>query len=371
MASLEVRKDYYVIVFYSANQTPSKKKLVFKKANYTKKRILEIKAELELRYKTGDFNPWLQDLDINEPEARVPSISTVIEEYISEKSKSDWANTTAIHYQGRLRRFSRELEGMPVDRLTIDKVNDYINRPGLAYDTKHSEKRMLTTLVRYLGKKGYVELPAEQIKVYALHKPDSAIKYISLADQRKLERYIYKKVRKEIRKGYQTHEVNSMWLIDFMRWQRYSGMRISETLRLRVRDIDTVNWRITIRQTKAGKVQYLHIAEVAQLRKIAMRKIRQAKANPNALLFNKKNSNYVAKQFRVHRDEALPGSKATVHTFRHTCAIDLLKAGVDIYRVMRWLRHADVSTTMIYADMLGLDVACEVGRAFSEKKDPF
>lgn len=371
MASLEILKKYYVLVFSSADRTTSRKKIYFKRAYFTKKRMLEIKAELELRYKTGDFNPWLQDVTANIPDRRVPLIKTVIEDYIFEKAKSDWNDTTAINNQGRLRKFCRQLQGLPIDRLTIEHINDYINRPGLAYDTKHSEKRMLTTLVRYLGKKGYVELPAEQIKVYALHKPDSAIKYISLADQRKLERYIYKKVRKEIRKGYQTHEVNSMWLIDFIRWQRYSGMRISETLRLRVRDIDTGNLRVTIRQTKAGKVQYLHIAEVAQLRKIAMRKIRQAKGKPDALLFGKKNANYVSKQFRSYRDEALPGSKASVHTFRHTCAIDLLKAGVDIYRVMRWLRHADVSTTMIYADMLGLDVAREVGRAFSEKKDPF
>jgi hypothetical protein len=37
-----------------------------------------------------------------------------------------------------------------------------------------------------------------------------------------------------------------LWLIDFIDWQRYSGMRLSETLNLTPRSINTNSWYVTI-----------------------------------------------------------------------------------------------------------------------------
>jgi site-specific recombinase XerD len=39
------------------------------------------------------------------------------------------------------------------------------------------------------------------------------------------------------------------------------------------------------------------------------------------------------------------------HTFRHTFASRLVQEGVSIYKVSRWLGHASVNTTMIYAHL--------------------
>lgn len=367
MATLESREHYYIIIFYSRHRTPRKKSLLFKKSSHTKKRVLEIKAELEYRYKSGDYDPWAQELHVeNHLQLK---LKDVIEEYVEFKSTNDWGDNTSVYSSGLIRTLGQGLPGLHIDQLKTEHLNAFINRPGLAHATKISYKRVLTTFANYLIEKEYSDsdsIKVKQIKVHASAKPSAGIKYISLEDQRQIEKHIYCKVRQHITKGVQTHEVNALWLIDFIRWQRYTGMRISETLRLKVGDIDTDNWQITIRETKAGKVQYLHIGSIHLLKKIALRKIRHANGKQDALLFNKRNANYVAKLFRTYRNEALPSSTVTIHTFRHTCAIDLLKAGVDIYRVMRWLRHADVSTTMIYADMLSIDVSAEVARAFNK-----
>ena len=44
----------------------------------------------------------------------------------------------------------------------------------------------------------------------------------------------------------------------------------------------------------------------------------------------------------------LAGQKVTPHTLRHTCAMALLQAGVDVTVIALWLGHEQVDTTLIY-----------------------
>ena len=39
------------------------------------------------------------------------------------------------------------------------------------------------------------------------------------------------------------------------------------------------------------------------------------------------------------------------HTFRHTAAVHLLEAGVEVNVIRGWLGHADLSTTNRYAEI--------------------
>ena len=50
------------------------------------------------------------------------------------------------------------------------------------------------------------------------------------------------------------------------------------------------------------------------------------------------------------------------YPLRHTCCIELLRNGVPIYTVQRWMRHSSVQTTQNYADLLKSDVGEQVGR---------
>ena len=67
----------------------------------------------------------------------------------------------------------------------------------------------------------------------------------------------------------------------------------------------------------------------------------------------------VAARLALYRDVAAQGcpslqeKRLTPHVLRHTCAMTLLRAGVDVAVIALWLGHADVRSTNVYlhADM--------------------
>src|SRR6516225_8799934 len=45
------------------------------------------------------------------------------------------------------------------------------------------------------------------------------------------------------------------------------------------------------------------------------------------------------------------GKRVSPHTIRHTTAVHLLRAGVDINTIRAWLGHVSLDTTHIYAEV--------------------
>jgi hypothetical protein len=87
----------------------------------------------------------------------------------------------------------------------------------------------------------------------------------------------------DLKKSYQKENNNALWLIDFIHWQRLSGMRLSETLYLRAGDINTQSWEIMIGNdrfvTKNKKKQILPIESLEPLKEIAKNELAQCKTD--------------------------------------------------------------------------------------------
>jgi site-specific recombinase XerD len=50
-------------------------------------------------------------------------------------------------------------------------------------------------------------------------------------------------------------------------------------------------------------------------------------------------------------DDSRAGRKVSPHLFRHTAAVHLLEAGVEVNVIRAWLGHADLTTTNRYAEI--------------------
>ena len=53
----------------------------------------------------------------------------------------------------------------------------------------------------------------------------------------------------------------------------------------------------------------------------------------------------------AHLDDARTDRTVSPHTFRHTAAVHLLEAGVEVNVIRGWLGHADLTTTNRYAEI--------------------
>jgi integrase/recombinase XerD len=59
----------------------------------------------------------------------------------------------------------------------------------------------------------------------------------------------------------------------------------------------------------------------------------------------------VVRRHTAHLDDGRTGRRASPHIFRHTAAVHLLEAGVDVNVIRGWLGHADLTTTNRYAEI--------------------
>jgi integron integrase len=174
-----------------------------------------------------------------------------------------------------------------------------------------------------------------------------------------------------------------------------SGMRLSECLRLRVKDIDFGQQRIIVRSAKGANERSTLLPETLitplQIQIQTSQLIHQKDLNegygeaklpfalnrkyPNAgkewiwqyvfpasqrstdpetgeIRRHHLDSSTVQKSVRRAAQKAKIEKRITPHTFRHSFATHLLEAGYDIRTVQELLGHKDVKTTMIYTHVL-------------------
>ena len=138
-----------------------------------------------------------------------------------------------------------------------------------------------------------------------------------------------------------------------------AGLRASEALHLRARDIDWTSGQIMVREGKGKKDRSLWLNE-ADLDLLRSWKSRRPIAGE--LLFTTLHGTPLKDRdlrAMVKRRARKTGIVKDVHPhmLRHTFATDLYRVTKDIRLVQKTLGHADLSTTMIYTHLVDDDVA--------------
>lgn len=130
-----------------------------------------------------------------------------------------------------------------------------------------------------------------------------------------------------------------------------TGMRASETIALKWRDIDFGKNLICIDYQKNGKLDYIPMNQ--NTRNILMGVSRQGNSD---YVFNKFNNKpfggyeIISHNFKDIVDE-LKIKGSSFHTLRHTFASYLAMAGVDLYRISKLMRHSSIKMTERYAHL--------------------
>lgn len=126
-----------------------------------------------------------------------------------------------------------------------------------------------------------------------------------------------------------------------------SAMRISEALSL---DRDQIENRSAIIIGKGNKMRMVYIDKGTE--KI-LNEYLDTRTDDNVALFvtrkgDRLTTNGAYSRVRTVRRRANINKKVHPHTFRHSCATDMLNNGADIYSVAEVLGHANINTTKRY-----------------------
>jgi len=128
-----------------------------------------------------------------------------------------------------------------------------------------------------------------------------------------------------------------------------AGLRISELVNLKIKDIDSERMQIRVVQAKGKKDRYTLLGE--KTLEILRKYVSEYKPK-NWLFEGMKGEQYstssIQANLKIAVDKVGIKKRVTVHTLRHSFATHLLEAGTDIRYIQSLLGHSSGKTTEIY-----------------------
>ena len=148
-----------------------------------------------------------------------------------------------------------------------------------------------------------------------------------------------------------------------------SGLRVSETARLKMTDIDSKRMTVRISQGKGGD-RYSILAQTA------LEQLRQywKKYRPQQWLFEgQKQDDHISIStiqsiFRAAIKRARITKPVSIHTLRHSFATHLIEAGTSLHHVQLLLGHRSPTTTTVYLHVSRLNLAQVISPLDKAKK---
>lgn len=142
-----------------------------------------------------------------------------------------------------------------------------------------------------------------------------------------------------------------------------TGLRNAQLRRLTVGDLDLQDQKLFIDKFKGANNKVVPIGE--WLLPFLLKYLNEARSlfasNGTDLLFPSKNGRLITQanlrdMIRKYRLRMGTAKRITPHTFRHCAATHLLKAGLDVRYVQKFLGHADIKSTLVYTHLITDDL---------------
>lgn len=126
-----------------------------------------------------------------------------------------------------------------------------------------------------------------------------------------------------------------------------AGMRVSEAINLKWKDIDLDRNTIHIKNSKGGKDRIVMLATKVKAQ------LKEAPTKKGIVFTTNRGDRHTTRSIQeiVSKAASIAGINKDVspHSLRHSFATHLLENGTDIGHIKELLGHSDIKTTMIYA----------------------
>lgn len=128
-----------------------------------------------------------------------------------------------------------------------------------------------------------------------------------------------------------------------------SGLRVSEVIKIKVKDVNIDELTLLIRDAKGGKDR---ISISPEKLKSELQNMMTGKIGDQYLFESERGGRLTTRTAQAVFEKSLKiagiKKKATFHSLRHSFATHLLENGVDVRYIQQLLGHASISTTQLY-----------------------
>ena len=269
-----------------------------------------------------------------------------------------YPDNTVNSYLSDITIFKEYLSSLKINYLKVDKdiIREYLKVLGNSNYKSSSINRILSSLKNYYEYLEYKHL-IEYNPLKDLNRPKKEKRLPNFINNNDYEEIIKKSLERTDFIGRR----NTL-LLELL---YSSGIRISEALNIKIKDINMGDKSIRI-LGKGSKMRIVYFGEYAKEYLEEYLKVRNSSLeylflNKNNTLLTRRGAEYIISNLVK---TSLLKKKVTPHTFRHSYATEMLNNGADIRNVQELLGHSSLSTTGIYTHVTNEAVRREYLKAF-------
>ncbi len=285
-----------------------------------------LKKEI-INYKGGEINP------VN------AHVLPAMEQHLKLKA---YSRSTITTYLGEMMQLLKILKTIPADELTPEHLKRYLihcyEKLKLTENTLHSRiNAMKYYYEQVLSREKFfweIPRPKKQQQLPSFFNQNDIVAIIKSTDNLK-------------------HKVMMMLAYS-------SGLRVSEVVGMKTRNIDESRMCILVEQAKGKKDRMVNLSPVLLVMLREYKNQYQPAANGYLFPGQFKGEPYSTRSMQVvlaaAKEKAGILKKGSVHALRHSFATHLLDKGTDVTIIMKLMGHNDIKTTLRYLHVTNRDV---------------
>ena len=263
-----------------------------------------------------------------------PVNQSVIDRVTEHLQLKSYSASTIRTYVNEVKQFLSVLGSRPAESLTVEQLKRYLvycsEVLGLTENTLHSR---INALKFY-----YEQVLGREKFFWEIPRPKKPLQLPNVLGERELQR-MFSSVRNLKHKA--------------ILFTAYSaGLRVSEVVRLKLKDIDSDRMQLFIERSKGKKDRYVGLSVL--LLDVLREYIRRCHPRPRVYLFEgmRPGEPYSSRSAQLIFQRACRmagiGKEVSFHALRHSFATHLLEKGVDIKYIKDLLGHFNIKTTERY-----------------------
>lgn len=253
------------------------------------------------------------------------------DEYLLKLKELRYSEKTIITYKAGFVDFINFYAAQSAENITEDQIIDYLRYLVFERKVSESSQNCAINAIKFY----YEKVLRGQRKLYKIDRPriEKTLPIVLSTDEiKKLIGCIINLKHKAI--------IMTIYS---------AGLRISEAINLKIKDIDPKRMQIRVEQGKGKKDRYTLLAQKT------LQVLRQyfIEYKPKVFMFEgQKGNEYTESSIQNILKDAVAAAKLTkkitVHTLRHSFATHLLENGTDLRYIQELLGHSSSKTTEIY-----------------------